>query len=294
LDTGLAQQVLSDCVERVSPAYAIFRGGAPEAGPLVDLIVAEKLKVPGDFAQKSVLGSEALALWSATAIAAKPYRDAMQTVVDYFPRWWQPATPETQAALKRHLPSMAQALADLGDEGVRDLIVLGEPALACAAQYSAADKASVRGVAVAAKAGAEDSERCGALLDQLRAAFPVSLIEEDREAARILPALGRAVSAAGAGWSEVLELALLLIPDPSSAHGVLNALPKALTKTPGQEREYLSQCVSLIGAIGPRVSGLALGKLPGAANAAEVTKNAVELARAYGSLAAERWLEKAL
>lgn len=288
---------LEELISKVSLAYAIFRGGGDTplpAGPLVDLIVAEKLRVPDGFAEQAGLGAEAISAWARAVEGAKPYRNAMQLIADRFPDWWRAADGAGRAALAKHLPNLGPAVADLGDAGVADLLAAGEPALACAASYALADAAAMRAIASVARAGRNQPERCWAVLGELAANFPLSLIEESREAERFLPALGRTVEAAGAGWAEAVELAARLVKnDPSSAYGVLEAVPKALAGA-GDKQAYLGQFSELVKAMGNRVAGVCLKRLPGARESAATVERAIALSARYGVQAGERYLEGAL
>ena len=289
---------LDELVSKVSPAYEIFRGGGDfpvPAGPLVDLIVAEKLHVPAGFAAQAALGAEALTAWGRSVEGAKPYRNAMQLIVDRFPEWWNAADEAGRAALAKYLPQLAPAVADLDPSGVPDLLAAGEATFACAASYSLADKPAVRAIGAVARAGSRDAARCSAVLAELAAAFPISMIEESREAERFLPALGKVVEAAGSGWAEAVELATALVKnDASSAYGVLEAVPKALAVVKSDRQAYLGQFLALVRALGNRVSGVCLKRLPAAAGADVTVERAVQLASRYGVLAAERFLESSL
>lgn len=292
---GLASEensrFLEELISKVSPAYAIFRNGGLGAGSLVDLIVSEKLRVPEAFAERGAMDEAALTAWSKAAAGGKPYRDAIQVILDHFPGWWQNAGESGRAALAQYLPQIAPAAADLGDTGIRDLIAIGEAALATAATYSLADTAAVKAIAAIARAGRADSGRCSTLLPKLVDAFPLKMIEDSRDAERFLPALGRAIEASGEGWAEALELAITLVAnDPSSAYGTLEAIPKALAKAQDKQA-YLAAFASLAKAMGNRVAGLCLKKLPGAGRAQIDTT--LDLADRYGVLAAERYLESA-
>jgi hypothetical protein len=292
---------LDELVSKVSPAYEIFRGTgegesqAVTAGKLVDVIVAEKLRVPDGFAAQAALGDQALEAWSNAVEGAKPYRNSMQLILDRFPAWWSGTTIAGRVALVKHLPSLGPAAFDVGDAGIVDLLAAGEAALACAASYALADKPAVQAIAKVARAGASDPERCSAVLGALAAAFPISLIEECREAERFLPALGKAVDAAGSGWAEAVELATLLVKnDPSSAYGVLEAVPKALAVAKADKQAYLAQFTALVKAMGNRASGVGLKRLPASSHAAPVVEQALRLAGQYGVNAAERYLETSL
>jgi hypothetical protein len=118
------------------------------------------------------------------------------------------------------------------------------------------------------------------------------MIEDSREAERLLPALGKAVDAAGDGWAEAVELAaVLLANDASSAYGVMESLPKSLAQAP-DKKLYLAHFVALVRALGNRAAGVCLKRLPG--GKAGVAEEAVTLASQYGVLAAERYLEEQL
>jgi hypothetical protein len=293
---------LEELVTKVSPAYEIFRGsgqGQPAAaGKLVDLIVAEKLRIPDSFAAQAALGDHALEAWGNAVEGAKPYRNSMQLILDRFPDWWRGTTVAGHVALVKHLPSLGPAVADVGDAGIVDLLAAGEAALGCAASYALADRPAVQAIAKVARAGAGELERCSAVLAALAAAFPISLIEESREAERFLPALGKTIDAAGSGWAEAVELATLLVKnDPSSAYGVLEAVPKALASVRGDagaKQAYLAQFTALVKAMGNRASGICLKRLQASATAGTVVQQAVRLAGQYGVNAAERYLETSL
>jgi hypothetical protein len=287
---------LSELVHKVSPAYAIFETagtGPVPAGRVVDVLVAEKLRVPAHFADQAALPEPAWAAWGASLEGAKPYRNSMQLIADAFPAWWSVADEAGQKALARHLPLLAPAVADLGKEGVGDLLAAGEPALQAAAAYSLADTKSVQAILAVARAGKADPQRCGQVLNALCEQFPISMIEDSREAERLLPALGKAVAVAGDGWAEVVELATaLLANDASSAYGVMEDLPKALAAA-ANKQAYAAQFVALVRAMGNRVAGVALKRLA-AAGTSPVAGEAVTLAGRFGVLAAERYLESKL
>ena len=290
---------LDELISKVSPAYEIFRGTAVEgkiaAGALVDLLVAEKLRVPANFAQGSALGEDALVAWARSVEGAKPYRNAMQLVLDRFPDWWTATDAAGKSSLTEHLPHLAPAIADVGDGGVNALLKVGDAAFGAAAAYSLANAEAVRAVVSIARAGPADRERCSAVLNKLVEAFPLKMIEDSRDAERLLPALGKTVEASGNGWAEAVELATLLVTnDPSSAYGVLEALPKSLAGATADKQEYLRQFVSLVAALGNRCSGVCLKRLPHSAQAPAAVERALHLASLYGVQAAERHLEASL
>jgi hypothetical protein len=310
LSTEQDSAFLQELIQKLSPAYEIFRSRAEDraddsaedsdatpvaAARLVDVIVAEQLRVPEGFGSRAALGNQALEAWGNAVEGAKPYRNSMQLIVDRFPEWWRTADIPGRVALVKHLPTLGPAVADVGDAGVIDLVAAGEPALACAASYALADKPAVQAIAKVARAGASAPERASAVLSELAAAFPISLIEDSREAERFLPALGKAVDAAGAGWAEAVELATTLVRnDPSSAYGVLEAVPKALGSVKGDKELYLGQFAALAKALGNRVAGVCLKRLPASTQAPAVVDRAIQLASLYGVNAAERYLETSL
>jgi hypothetical protein len=276
-DPNLIESLIRD----VSPAYAIFRHAGPEAAPLVDLIVSEKLDVPGDFADAGSLDAEALNCWAATARSAHPYRSAMQVVVNKFAGWWRDADSEQRRAIVAHLPQLAPSIGDLLDEGVRQLITAGKPALACAAAYSLTTGDAVKAIVQIAVCGTEQPGVRDEMLRHLAEVFPAEKMEESRDAERFLPALARAVAAAGGGWDVALRIGThLAAADVSSAYGTCLEIPKAITRA-AEPRPYLEQFLALVTALGNRAAGVCLKKLPASNNPAAV-EDVVRVASACG------------
>jgi hypothetical protein len=276
-DPNLVESLIRD----VSPVYVIFRHAGPEAAPLVDLIISEKLNTPADFAQCGLLGTEALTCWAATARAAHPYRSAMQVVLLRFPGWWRDATPAQHQAMMAHLTQLAPAIGDLLDEGVRTLISAGQPSLACAASYALTTGDAVRAIVRIAGRGVDSPTVRDELLARLTEVFPAEKMEESRDAERFLPALERATAAAGDGWDLALRIGLqLAASDISSAYGTCLELPKAIAKAPAP-RPYLENFLALVTALGNRSAGFCLKKLPQAQDAAAV-EDVTRTAAGYG------------
>jgi hypothetical protein len=285
--------VLESLIREVSPVYAVFRHAGPEAAPLVDLILSEKLNAPEDFAEAGKLGPEALDCWARTARSAYPYRSAMQVVLLRFAGWWRDAGPGQREAMAAHLPQLAPAVGDLLDEGVRTLISAGKPALACAAVYALTTGDAVRAILRITSRGDAAPAVRDELLARIPEVFPPERMEDSRDAERFLPALERAAAAAGDAWDLAVRIGLhLAASDVSSAYGACLELPKAIAKAPAP-RPYLEQFLALVSALGNRVAGACLKNLP-ASNQAAGIEQVVRIASSFGVEAGMARLRKLL
>lgn len=279
--------ILSAHVNELDPAYRIFDGVSDErlraeAAKLIDFLRAEEIAVPLD------LPPDALPYLRAAAEAAHPDRKCLGLLAARFGAWLAQVKPESRPAFLEGLASLGPALADLGDEGMGDVVaaVNRDPRLmACIACYSLTTKEIVLAIAKLAVSAPVE------WLQRLAAAVPVSKMEESKDAEKLLPALAKVPEA-------LAVIVTLAERNVSSAYGGCKALPAALKKLDAARDEYLDDLRLLSETVGISSLGFALDTLPGLyrgaglGRAREFVALAAECARRYGQSAGQAFLER--
>lgn len=268
----------------LGPAYRIFDSLSDpalrrEAGLLADLVTSGEYTIPEGFGQPA----ESIPCLRRALETAQPDRKCAAFVLRHFGSWAQSLEGPARAAFLESFPPLAPAVADLGEEGMRLLLdtVRREPrTLSCIAAYAMTDKANIRAIVRIAAVNPIET------LQRLVAGFPLSLIEEHREAEKLLPAVAEAPHAAS------IAAAML----PANVSSVIGVFQK-LKKLPA-EADYVEDFRALVESVGVQANGFCLNTLPalrrkhGAEKTREFVAAAVEVARNYGARAGQAWLEQ--
>jgi len=271
-------------VAALGPAYRIFDSiEAPElrreAGLLADLVTGGEYTIPPDFGEPA----EAIPCLRRTLEHAQTDRRCAAFVLKNFGSWVRSLEGAARAAFLESFPPLGPAAADLGEGGMGLLLetIRREPrALPAIATYAMTDKANIRAITrIAATNSIETVQR-------LVAALPLSLIEEHREAEKLLPAVAEAPHAAAVA-------AAMLPSHVSAVAGVF----RKLRKLPA-DAEYIENFRALVEAIGIQANGFCLTELVkmqrahGPEKTREFVNAAVEIAREHGARAGQAWIEQ--
>lgn len=256
---------------RELPEGEVRRNGAA----LVDFVLAEKMTWP------AVPPGEAIGCLMA-ALENAHDRRCREAILAGFTGWYANLSGEARPAFLKSFPALGPAVHDLGATGMQRVVELTNQdagMLAPVAAFADMTGDIIRSVVGVAKTA--DVE----LMERLAAMFPVSRVEQDREAERLLERLDTAPAA----LPLILRIAEKSV---SAAAGVLKDLGgKTL------DPDYLRWFERLVETMGPRANGWCLSKLPGLIKkhgkdkVGQVVEMAVEVGRLYGVLAAEALLE---
>ena len=281
--------ILSAHVAELDPGYRLLEGVSDErlrsdGARLIDFLCGEQIDVPLD------VPAPALPYLRAAAESAHPDRKCLSLLAARFGAWLGQVKPESQRAFLEGIASMGPAVADLGEQGMGDVIraVNRDPRLmACVGSYAFTTKPIVLAIAkLAVEAPVE-------LLQRLVAAVPVGSMEDSKDAERLVPALAQVPEALAA-------IVALAERNPSSAYGACQGLPTALKKlTAGEARTgFLDDFRLLAETVGISSVGFTLNVLPGlyVKSGFEPTRQfvslAAECARLYGQRAGQAFLDR--
>ncbi len=273
-------------VELDSPSYGIFEGLddphlRAEAAQLVDFLRGEQVPMPQG------IPAEAIPFLRAAAEAAHPDRRCLTLLATHFPSWLARLDGAARLVWLEGLSGLGPALADLGDDGMSQVIagINREPrTLSCVQAYALTTREIVRAMATLAVDAPIE------WLQRLVAAVPLSKMEESKDAERLVPALVPVREALPA-------LVTLAERSISSAYGTAKALPASLKKVENRQ-EYLDDFALLAGTVGLSSCGFVLEALPGLYRSAGASPTrrwvalAAECARAYGASAGQAFLER--
>jgi hypothetical protein len=279
--------ILSAHVAELDPAYGIFARVTDErlrseAARLIDFLRGEEIPVPRD------VPIEAIPHLRAAAESAHPDRKCLGLLAARFGSWLSGVNAESRREFLDGMVSLGPALADLGEEGMTDVIaaVNRDPRLmACVSSYALTTRPIVLAIAKLALMAPVE------WLQRLTAAVNVATMEESKDAERLLPALAPLPDA-------VPAIVTLAERNVSSAYGACRGLPAALKKAGENRAAYLEDMRRLAETVGISSVGFTLDKLPGLyrtagpARASEFVQLAAECARLYGQTAGQAFLER--
>lgn len=269
------RELIDRHIGELGPAYAwlhrVDSAARPDAAALLDRLLSERVPLPENLPTDNAISS-----LRAAVDAAYPDRDCFQFIVKHFPAWLAAVHPSSRAAFLAALPTLAPAATALGEKGMtltiqavnRDPRLL--PAIACFAQTTPAIIKSVAQLAATQPVAA---------LQRLAAQFPLRVIEESREAEKLVADL----SAAPDSLSLLLTVAAQNV---SSAAALVRAL-KGKQLPPA----YLQAFETIVQAVGTRAIRWCLDTLPSATDPAQAAASLEETAQNYGALAAEALME---
>ncbi|MBM3794139.1 MAG: hypothetical protein FJW31_08720 [Acidobacteria bacterium] len=267
-------------------SYSIFDGlDDPrlrvEAAKLLDFLRGEQVAVPPGVPPEAIPGLRA------AAEAAHPDRRCLKLLAARFPAWMAKVNDAARPVWLEGLAGLGPALADLGDDGMGQVItaVNRDPrTLACIQAYALTTKEIVRAIAALSEDAPVE------WLQRLVAAVPIAKMEDSKDAERLVPALVPVREALPA-------LVTLAEQSISAAYGTAKALPGAIKKVENRQ-EYLEDFALLANTVGLSSSGFVLDTLPGLCRSAGVAPArrlvalAAECARIYGASAGQAFLER--
>ncbi len=248
------------------------------AAAVLDILLRERIAVPADLPTDASIGCLLRAMKQAA-----PNRDTIVAVATGFGGWWRQIGANARAMFLEQFPRLAPAVADLGADGMKQVVesVNRDPRLLVSiAHFAPTTRAIIRSVVRVA------TTQPVAEMQRLVAAFPMALIEEDRQAEKALALLGDAPHA----LALVLDIAE---KNASSAAGLIPRLPK----TP-VDPDYLRLFCSAVKAAGTQAIGWCLSELPkllerlGAARLQTLMEGVTTTSEQYGELAAMALLER--
>lgn len=267
-------------------SYRLFEGLEDprlraEAAKLVDFLRGEQVPVPQG------VPADTIPFLRAAAEAAHPDRRCLTLLAAHFPAWLAKVSDAARPVWLAGLAGLGPALADLGDDGMSQVIagVNREPrTLACVQTYAFTTKEIVRAMAALTVDAPLE------WLQRLVAAVPLSKMEDSKDAERLVPALVPVREALPA-------LVTLAEHSVSSAYGTAKALPASLKKVQNRQ-DYLDDFALLADSVGLSSCGFVLDTLPslyrsaGVAQARRLVALAAECAREYGASAGQAFLER--
>ena len=279
--------MIDSLARALSPAYGALRAFATaelrgHAAAVIDLIVEERLGVPGGFLDEmariaAMPAHEAevvLDAWAGTVAGAKPDRGTMKFALERFPVWCRECGAGAKEAWLAGIVKLAPAVKGLGDEGMAELCravelsgdsYAGHKLMESAASYAMTTDEAIRAVA------------------SMALAAPAERLEESRDAVKLPEALAKMVRAAGEEAVAALELAAVL------AAGNASGARAACERLAAQAKPGLfPQARDVVRALGAKSLGAVLSRLPDA----ELAERVVETRREFGVQAGLRVLEK--
>lgn len=294
--------MIDSLARALSPAYGALRAFATaelrgHAAAVIDLIVEERLGVPGGFLDEmariaAMPAHEAevvLDAWAGTVAGAKPDRGTMKFALERFPVWCRECGAGAKEAWLAGIVKLAPAVKGLGDEGMAELCravelsgdsYAGHKLMESAASYAMTTDEAIR--AVASMALAAVLHQRADLWLVLAQAFPAERMEESRDAEKLPEAMAKMVRAAGEEAVAALELAAVL------AAGNASGARAACERLAAQAKPGLfPQARDVVRALGAKSLGAVLSRLPDA----ELAERVVETRREFGVQAGLRVLE---
>lgn len=265
-------------INKLAPAYQWLRTMEDprirsDAARIIDLALTAKLALPPE------PPSDDSVRWLRMALEQTDDRQCRRALLDNLGNWLNQVDPPSRRVFLEGLPQLAPAAADLARSGMNEVIaaVNRDPRLMpCIYAFAKTTREIVHSAArLAVCAAVSDMQRLVVL-------FPLSRVEEDREAERLLGRLG--------GVPQALPLLLAIAErNVSSACGTARKLRGKLLN-----QEYLALFEQIVVATGTGSIRWCLGKLPelvSSNQAGLLVPAAVEIARRYGAVAAQAFLE---
>jgi hypothetical protein len=281
--------ILAAHVNELDPAYRIFDGVTDnklraEVAQLVDFLRQEEITVPLD------VPASAIPYLRAAAVSAHPNRKCLTLLAGRFGSWLSLVNPDSKQAFLEGIAALSPAIADLGDAGMKEVaqaVNRDSRLMAAIGCYALTTKPIIQAVVKLALVVP------AALIQRLVNAVPVSVMENDKDAERLTPALARVPEAMAA----IVNLAE---HSPSSAYGACQGLPGALKLLRSEEEraEFLEHFELLTATVGISSVGFAVNSLPGCyarlgrERTREFVSLAAECARQFGRNAGQAFLER--
>ena len=272
------ESVIDSHIGELDPAYQWLRGigdaeTRADAAAVIDIALSDQLALP------PVPPPDDSVRWLRLALERSEDRKCRRALLDHLGNWLPRINPASRRAFLEGLPQLAPAAADLAGDGIEQVIeaVNRDPRLmVCICAFANTTREIVRSIAhVAVRADVSAMQRLVVL-------FPYSRVEEDREAERLLGLLGSVPQA-------LPVLLAIAAKNVSSACGTArNLRGKELSP------QYLALFEDVVAATGTRTIDWCLRKLPELVKrnqAGPLVATAVQLAKQYGVLAAEAFLQ---
>jgi len=333
MDADLRTAHCSELVRAVSPAYTLFDLLAnleldtesralteKEVARFVDLVVFQEIDVRAVkvracaealLALPYPMSRRAIAAWCGTIEAAATSRRMMQEIAHGFDAWIAGLTPPVLEAALDLLPALGSVMPEIGADGVREILAALAEQKTREARERLARALRAYGettgpiVLACCRLGRRvSSTPRAAELDTLAETAPVAAMEESYDSERLLPALAALCDAAAAAdpaaWEPAWTLGLRLAQqDHAGALRACRSMAKRLGHIgPDKTAACLDLSIRLLDALGPRVLGYCLRRLPGRIEKHGVetmqrfVQAAVEMAATRGITAAEAFLEQ--
>jgi len=316
MDADLRTAHCSELVRAVSPVYTLFDLLANldldaesrmlterEVARFVDRVVFHEIDVKAVkvracaealLALPYPMSRNAIAAWCGTLEAAATSRRMMQEIAHGFDAWIAGLTPPVMEAALDLLPALGSVVPELGADGVREILAaLSEQTTRedrdrIARALRAYGKTTGPIVLACCRLGRRVSPTPRAAeLDTLVEKLPVATMEESYDSERLLPAMAALCDAAAAAepdaWEPAWRLGLRMArEDHASALRTCRSASKILGGIgPGKAAAYLDLSLRLLDALGPRVLGYCLRRLPG-----QIEKHGIETMQRFVQAAA--------
>lgn len=271
-----------------------------EAARLVDYLVGQEIAVPDSLGSELGDTPHAMVALRASVEAVHPDRKCVSFLLNGFAGWLKAVAPSSRQAFLDGLPQLAPAVHDLGDEGMRLVtaaVSVAPSVMASLSAYALTTADAIRAMAKLAARAAESD--CVDALETFTGAFPAALMEDNKEARKLLPVVEHAAAAVGdSACDALLRLAAAITArSVSSANGTLGRVAEA-AKRVINPRSYLEDFAILVRWIGIQACGVGLEKLPewhkqhGAERVRVFVEVAAAIARGNGARAGEAFLEQ--
>ncbi|MDP2605018.1 MAG: hypothetical protein Q8S00_20930 [Deltaproteobacteria bacterium] len=254
-----------------------------EAAQVVDLVLLNGLNAGPAIRQTGdaivrmgmPMAHNALLAWRSAIAGAYPSRRGMHTILHNFRQWLDGIDPVAQTSFLEALPKLAPAISQLGTNGVQKIIEAIKSSktvdecqmmLTYVSAYGFTSAPTVLGMCQLAQRAIQWGRTD--YLTSLATIVPPERTGESSDAKKLIPALAQLSEACAergeATWCRALDLILTLAEKSySSSYVTAQKLPRHLqTCSPDAAVAYLEDFCALAKAVGIRIVGFGLGRLP--------------------------------